>query len=186
MRMWEHIKLGELLWHNTLGFFCWGRSLKLYIEITRELFKLSLPFGSLFQLSSLDFDCNDKLVILFQAYIDELDITKQNALKLHALFIDRNTKDNWFSCCTPDPERQIEQDNQGIWHFQEYSSLAKHQFYDVIYHRKGQLQHRSAQRLINFEDSTSKIEYFKRFFNFLHKKLFFKKNNKTKFQHFQK
>jgi hypothetical protein len=35
---WEHIKLGELRWHNALGFFCWGRSLKIHIEIKRELF----------------------------------------------------------------------------------------------------------------------------------------------------
>jgi hypothetical protein len=34
----EHIKLGELPRHNTLGFFCWGRSLKIHIEIKRELF----------------------------------------------------------------------------------------------------------------------------------------------------
>jgi hypothetical protein len=27
---WEHIKLGELLRHNTLGFFCCGRSLKIH------------------------------------------------------------------------------------------------------------------------------------------------------------
>jgi hypothetical protein len=36
MGMWEHIKLGELPPHNTLGFFCWGRSLKIHIEIKRE------------------------------------------------------------------------------------------------------------------------------------------------------
>jgi hypothetical protein len=35
---WEHIKLGELHWHNTPGFFCWGRSLKIHIKIKRELF----------------------------------------------------------------------------------------------------------------------------------------------------
>ncbi len=35
---WEHIKLGELPWHNALGFFCWGRSLKIHIEIKSELF----------------------------------------------------------------------------------------------------------------------------------------------------
>jgi hypothetical protein len=29
--------LGELPRHNTLGFFCWGRSLKIRIEIKREL-----------------------------------------------------------------------------------------------------------------------------------------------------
>jgi hypothetical protein len=33
MGTWEHIKLGELLGHNALGFFCWGRSLKIHIEI---------------------------------------------------------------------------------------------------------------------------------------------------------
>jgi hypothetical protein len=36
MGMWEHIKLGELPPHNTLGFFYWGRSLKIHIEIKRE------------------------------------------------------------------------------------------------------------------------------------------------------
>jgi hypothetical protein len=35
MGMWEHIKLGELPQHSTLGFF-WGSSLKIHIEITRE------------------------------------------------------------------------------------------------------------------------------------------------------
>jgi hypothetical protein len=29
---WEHIKLGELLRHNTLGFFCCGRSLKIHMK----------------------------------------------------------------------------------------------------------------------------------------------------------
>jgi hypothetical protein len=24
MGTWEHIKLGKLPWHNSLGFFCWG------------------------------------------------------------------------------------------------------------------------------------------------------------------
>jgi hypothetical protein len=38
MGMCEHIKLGELLGHNALGFFCWGRSMKIHIEIKRELF----------------------------------------------------------------------------------------------------------------------------------------------------
>jgi hypothetical protein len=41
METWEHIKLSELPWHNNaLGFFffCWGRSLKIQIEIKRELF----------------------------------------------------------------------------------------------------------------------------------------------------
>jgi hypothetical protein len=37
---WEHIKLGELLQHNTLGFFCCGRQLKIHIEIKRELFTM--------------------------------------------------------------------------------------------------------------------------------------------------
>jgi hypothetical protein len=41
MRMWEHIKLGELPRHNALG-FCWGRSLKTDIEIKRKLFTLVL------------------------------------------------------------------------------------------------------------------------------------------------
>jgi hypothetical protein len=35
---WENIKLGELPWHNALGFFWRGRSLKIHIEIKRELF----------------------------------------------------------------------------------------------------------------------------------------------------
>ncbi len=35
---WEHMKFGELRWHNTLAFFCWGRSLKIHIKIKRELF----------------------------------------------------------------------------------------------------------------------------------------------------
>jgi hypothetical protein len=35
---WEHIKLGELPGHNALGFFCWGRSLKIHVEIKRGLF----------------------------------------------------------------------------------------------------------------------------------------------------
>jgi hypothetical protein len=30
-------KLGELPWHNPLGFFCWGKSLKIHIEIKWEL-----------------------------------------------------------------------------------------------------------------------------------------------------
>jgi hypothetical protein len=29
---WEHIKVGELLQHNTLGFFCCGRSLKIHMK----------------------------------------------------------------------------------------------------------------------------------------------------------
>jgi hypothetical protein len=37
MGKWEHIKLGELPRHNGLGFlfFCWGRSLKIHIEIKK-------------------------------------------------------------------------------------------------------------------------------------------------------
>jgi hypothetical protein len=35
---WKHIKLGGLPQHNTLGFFCWCRSLKIHTEIKRELF----------------------------------------------------------------------------------------------------------------------------------------------------
>jgi hypothetical protein len=35
---WENIKLGELPWHNGLGFFWRGRSLKIHIEIKRALF----------------------------------------------------------------------------------------------------------------------------------------------------
>jgi hypothetical protein len=38
IRTWEHIKLGEFPWHNTLGFFYWRRSLKTHIEVKRELF----------------------------------------------------------------------------------------------------------------------------------------------------
>jgi hypothetical protein len=38
MGTWEHIKLRELPRHNALGFFCWGRSLKIHTEIKRELF----------------------------------------------------------------------------------------------------------------------------------------------------
>jgi hypothetical protein len=30
MGTWEHIKLRELPRHNALGFFCWGRSLKIH------------------------------------------------------------------------------------------------------------------------------------------------------------
>jgi hypothetical protein len=37
MGTWEHIKLGELPQHNTLGFFWWGRSLKIDIERKRGL-----------------------------------------------------------------------------------------------------------------------------------------------------
>jgi len=32
---WEHIKLGVLPGHNAPGFFCWGRSLKIHIEIKK-------------------------------------------------------------------------------------------------------------------------------------------------------
>jgi hypothetical protein len=38
MGTWEHIELGELPQHNALGFFCWGRFLKIHTEIKRELF----------------------------------------------------------------------------------------------------------------------------------------------------
>jgi hypothetical protein len=38
MGMWEHMKMGELPLHNALRFFCWGRSLKIRIEIKKELF----------------------------------------------------------------------------------------------------------------------------------------------------
>jgi hypothetical protein len=31
-------KIGEFPQHNTLRFFCWGRSLKIHIEIEREAF----------------------------------------------------------------------------------------------------------------------------------------------------
>ncbi len=31
-------KIWELPQHNALGFFCWGRSLKIHIELKRELF----------------------------------------------------------------------------------------------------------------------------------------------------
>jgi len=44
MGTWEHIKLGELPWHNGLGFFSWGRSLKIHIEIKRELFIVAQLF----------------------------------------------------------------------------------------------------------------------------------------------
>ncbi len=38
MGTWNHIKLWELPWHNSLEFFCWGRSLKIHTWIKRELF----------------------------------------------------------------------------------------------------------------------------------------------------
>jgi hypothetical protein len=38
MGTWEHINMGELPRHNDLRLFCWGRSLKIHIEIKRELF----------------------------------------------------------------------------------------------------------------------------------------------------
>jgi hypothetical protein len=31
-------KIGGVPQHNTLGFLCWGRSLKIHIEMKRELF----------------------------------------------------------------------------------------------------------------------------------------------------
>jgi hypothetical protein len=36
MGSWEHIKLGEITWHNALRYFAWGRSLKIHIEIKRD------------------------------------------------------------------------------------------------------------------------------------------------------
>jgi hypothetical protein len=33
--------IGGAPWHNALGFFCWGRSLKIHREIKREFFTLS-------------------------------------------------------------------------------------------------------------------------------------------------
>jgi hypothetical protein len=39
MGTWEHIKLGEFPWNNALRFFCWGRPLKVHIEIKNELFR---------------------------------------------------------------------------------------------------------------------------------------------------
>jgi hypothetical protein len=38
MGTWEQIKLGSSPGINALGFFGWGRSLKIHIEIKRELF----------------------------------------------------------------------------------------------------------------------------------------------------
>jgi hypothetical protein len=43
---WEHENMGTYtIWgaprHNTLGFFCWGRSLKIHRERKREFFTLS-------------------------------------------------------------------------------------------------------------------------------------------------
>jgi hypothetical protein len=35
MGAWECMKLGELPWHNTLGVLCWGRSLKIQVEIKK-------------------------------------------------------------------------------------------------------------------------------------------------------
>jgi hypothetical protein len=37
-------KIRELPWHNALGFFHQGRSLKIHIEIKRELFIMTLGF----------------------------------------------------------------------------------------------------------------------------------------------
>jgi hypothetical protein len=42
MGTWECMKLGELPWHNTLGVLCWGRSLKIQVEIKREVFMLEV------------------------------------------------------------------------------------------------------------------------------------------------
>jgi hypothetical protein len=49
MGTWEHIKLGELPWHNSLGFFCcagrWvGDPSKIHIKIKRELFMILSSF----------------------------------------------------------------------------------------------------------------------------------------------
>jgi hypothetical protein len=51
MRTWEHIKLEELPWHNSLGFFYLGgrggvcvRSLIIHVEIKRELFMILSSF----------------------------------------------------------------------------------------------------------------------------------------------
>jgi hypothetical protein len=38
MGSWEHIKSGKLPRDNALGFFCWGTSLKIHMEIEGELF----------------------------------------------------------------------------------------------------------------------------------------------------
>jgi len=32
LETWEHIKLGDLPQHNSLGFFCWGRNLKIHSQ----------------------------------------------------------------------------------------------------------------------------------------------------------
>ncbi len=37
------MKLAELPQHNSLGFFCWGRSLKIHIETKREVFTNLIP-----------------------------------------------------------------------------------------------------------------------------------------------
>jgi hypothetical protein len=44
MGTWEHIKLGELPRHNALELFCWGRFLKIQIQIQikSELFTLQV------------------------------------------------------------------------------------------------------------------------------------------------
>jgi hypothetical protein len=38
-------KIGEHPWHNALGFFCLGTSLKIHIEMKRELYK---AYGNIF------------------------------------------------------------------------------------------------------------------------------------------
>jgi len=54
MGTWKHIKLGELPQSYVLGFFCWGRFLKIYIEIKkRELFHTPLKKTILFFIPSL-------------------------------------------------------------------------------------------------------------------------------------
>jgi hypothetical protein len=74
METWEHIKMGEHPLHNALRFFCWGRSLKIHLEIFKksdlcmvELFKnmpngpiLNLPYKDCFEtpLGGLPLKCH--------------------------------------------------------------------------------------------------------------------------------
>jgi len=61
MGTWECMKLGEFPWHNTLGVFCWGRSLKIQsrkkeggVHVLSELKKTMLlgpRLGSIFLIS---------------------------------------------------------------------------------------------------------------------------------------
>jgi hypothetical protein len=47
MGTWEHIKLEELPQHNALGFFCWGRFLKIHTEIKRGVvYRALFLFGT--------------------------------------------------------------------------------------------------------------------------------------------